>query len=137
MGKPKVLILTGTVPYPLITGAKIRTFNLMKALASEFEIELLTAINTSDDKKHVKAIEEIGIECHVIDSAFRHGVRKLLYLASSCCYPKVCPQPMQTNSMFTGPVEPTNEAYAMAKIAGIKLCQAYRQQYNANYIYPY
>ncbi len=79
-------------------------------------------------------LDNLLVECHVIDSAFRHGVRKLLYLASSCCYPKVCPQPMQTNSMFTGPVEPTNEAYAMAKIAGIKLCQAYRQQYNANYI---
>ncbi len=74
------------------------------------------------------------VECHVIDCAFRHRVRKLLYLASSCSYPKDCPQPMREEALLTGPLEPTNEAYAVAKIAGIKLCQAYRQQYGANFI---
>ncbi|MBI4641098.1 MAG: GDP-L-fucose synthase [Candidatus Tectomicrobia bacterium] len=73
-------------------------------------------------------------ECHVIHNAYRHRVKKLLYLASSCSYPKYCPQPMQVESLMTGPLEPTNEAYAMAKIAGIKLCQAYAQQYNVNFM---
>jgi len=74
------------------------------------------------------------LECHVIDCASRYRVRKLLYLASSCSYPKYCPQPMREEGLLTGPLEPTNEAYAVAKIAGIKLCQAYRQQYGANFI---
>lgn len=74
------------------------------------------------------------IECHFIHSAFRYEVKKLLYLASSCCYPKFCPQPMREESFLAGPLEPTNEAYAIAKIAGIKLCQAYYRQYGANFI---
>ncbi|MFQ5751634.1 MAG: GDP-L-fucose synthase family protein [bacterium] len=79
-------------------------------------------------------LDNLLVECHVIDSAYRHGVKKLLYLASSCCYPKQCPQPMQVESLCSGPLEPTNEAYAMAKIAGIKLCQSYCQQYNSHFI---
>ena len=71
---------------------------------------------------------------HVIGSAHRHGVRKLLYLASSCSYPKLCPQPMRVADLMSGPVEPTNEAYAVAKLAGIKLCQAYRRQYRHDFI---
>jgi GDP-L-fucose synthase len=73
-------------------------------------------------------------ECHVLHSAFQHRVKKLLYLASSCSYPKLCPQPMNAKYLLTGPLEPTNEAYALAKIAGIKLCQAYRQQYGVLFI---
>ena len=72
--------------------------------------------------------------CHVIHSAWRHGVKKLLYLASSCSYPRACPQPMRVESLLAGPLEPTNDAYATAKLAGIKLCQAYRRQYGANFI---
>lgn len=79
-------------------------------------------------------LDNLLVECHVIHSAYRYKVKKLLYLASSCSYPKHCPQPMQVESLLTGPLEPTNEAYAVAKIAGIKLCQAYRQQYGANFI---
>lgn len=79
-------------------------------------------------------LDNLLVECHVIHSAYRYGVKKLLYLASSCSYPKLCPQPMRVESLLTGPLEPTNEAYAVAKIAGIKLCQAYRQQYGANFI---
>lgn len=67
--------------------------------------------------------------CLVIDAAHRHGARKLLYLASACCYPKLCPQPMRVESLSSGPLEPTNDAYATAKIAGIKLCQAYARQH--------
>jgi GDP-L-fucose synthase len=79
-------------------------------------------------------IDNLLVACHVINSAYHYGVKKLLYLASSCSYPKDCPQPMHVESLFTGPLEPTNEAYAVAKIAGIKLCQAYRQEYGANFI---
>lgn len=73
-------------------------------------------------------------ECHLFDCAHRYAVRRLLYLASSCCYPKLCPQPMRVESLLTGPLEPTNEAYAVAKIAGLKLCQAYREQYGADFL---
>jgi GDP-L-fucose synthase len=79
-------------------------------------------------------LDNLLTECHVIHSAHRHGVKKLLYLASSCSYPRHCSQPMQEKELLSGPLEPTNEAYAVAKIAGIKLCQAYRQQYGANFI---
>lgn len=78
--------------------------------------------------------ENLLVACHVIHSAYRHGVKKLFYLASSCSYPKHCPQPMRVESLLTGPFELTNEAYAVAKIAGIKLCQAYHQQYGVNFI---
>jgi GDP-L-fucose synthase len=73
-------------------------------------------------------------ECHILHSAFRHGVNKLLYLGSSCSYPKLCPQPMKEEYLLTGLLEATNEAYALAKIAGIKLCQAYRRQYGAPFL---
>jgi GDP-L-fucose synthase len=79
-------------------------------------------------------LDNLLIECNVIRAAYQHRVKKLLYLASSCCYPRHCPQPMRVESLLTGSLEPTNEAYAVAKIAGIKLCQAYRQQYGANFI---
>ena len=79
-------------------------------------------------------LENLLVGCHVIDSAHRHRVKKLLYLASSCCYPKHCPQPMREESLLTGPLEPTSEAYAVAKIAGVRLCQAYGQQHGADFI---
>src|SRR5262245_35819595 len=68
---------------------------------------------------------------HVLHAAHHHGVTKLLYLASSCSYPRLAPQPMRVEALMTGPLEPTNEAYAMAKLAGLKLCQAYHQQYGS------
>lgn len=79
-------------------------------------------------------LNNLLIECHVIQSAYLHGVKKLLYLASSCCYPRECPQPMREEYLFNGPLEPTSEAYAVAKMAGIKLCQGYRQQYGVHFI---
>jgi GDP-L-fucose synthase len=79
-------------------------------------------------------LDNLLIQCQIIRHAHRHGSRKLLYFASSCSYPRFCAQPMQVESLMTGPLEPTNEAYATAKIAGIKLCQAYRQQYGADMI---
>ena len=73
--------------------------------------------------------DNLLIQSNVIDSAYRHGCKKLLFLGSSCIYPKYCPQPMKEEYLLTDSLEPTNEWYAIAKIAGIKLCQAYRKQY--------
>lgn len=73
--------------------------------------------------------DNLAIQNAVIHAAWRHGVRKLVFLGSSCIYPKLCPQPMREEYLLTGPLEATNEWYAIAKIAGIKLCQAYRRQY--------
>ncbi|RUQ34646.1 MAG: GDP-L-fucose synthase [Candidatus Competibacteraceae bacterium] len=78
--------------------------------------------------------ENLAIQLNVIDAAWRHGVKKLLFLGSSCIYPKFAPQPMPESCLLTGPLEPTNEWYAIAKIAGIKTCQAYRRQYGFNAI---
>ena len=73
--------------------------------------------------------ENLVIQTNVIHSAWKHGVKKLLFLGSSCIYPKLAQQPMAEDSLLTGPLEQTNEWYAIAKIAGIKMCQAYRKQY--------
>jgi len=73
--------------------------------------------------------ENLQIQTNVIDAAQRHGVRKLLFLGSSCIYPKFAPQPMPESCLLTGALEPTNEWYAVAKIAGLKMCQAYRRQH--------
>ncbi|MDR2893542.1 MAG: GDP-L-fucose synthase [Deltaproteobacteria bacterium] len=73
--------------------------------------------------------DNLLIQCNIIDAAWRNGCEKLLFLGSSCIYPKLCPQPIKEEYLLTGPLEPTNEAYALAKIAGIRMCQAYRRQY--------
>jgi GDP-L-fucose synthase len=78
--------------------------------------------------------ENLAIQTNIIDAAYRSGVRKLLFLGSSCIYPKHAPQPMPEECLLTGPLEPTNEWYAIAKIAGLKMCQAYRRQYGFNAI---
>ena len=74
------------------------------------------------------------VQTNVIHSAYCSGVRKLLFLGSSCIYPKHCPQPMKEEYLLTAPLEPTNEPYAVAKIAGIMMCQSYNRQYDTNYI---
>jgi GDP-L-fucose synthase len=78
--------------------------------------------------------DNLMIEANVIHSAYQHGVKKLMFLGSSCIYPKMAPQPLQENALLTGLLEPTNEPYAIAKIAGIKLCDAYRTQYGCNFV---
>jgi GDP-L-fucose synthase len=78
--------------------------------------------------------DNLAIQTNVIDAAYRNGTRKLLFLGSSCIYPKHAPQPMPEDCLLTGPLEPTNEWYAIAKIAGLKMCQAYRRQYGFNAI---
>jgi len=79
-------------------------------------------------------LENLGIQNNVIRSAYESGVHKLLFVGSACIYPKFAPQPIPETSLLDGPLEPTNEAYAIAKIAGIKLCQAYSREYGANFI---
>jgi GDP-L-fucose synthase len=78
--------------------------------------------------------DNLMIEANIIQASFLHGVEKLLFLGSSCIYPKDAPQPLKEEHLLTGELEPTNEPYAIAKIAGIKLCEAYRSQYGCNYI---
>jgi GDP-L-fucose synthase len=78
--------------------------------------------------------DNLQIQTHVIDASYRFGVKKLLFLGSSCIYPKFAPQPLKEEYLLTGELEPTNQWYAIAKIAGIKMCQAYRKQYGCNAI---
>ncbi len=78
--------------------------------------------------------DNLVIETNIIQASHSTGVKKLLFLGSSCVYPKLCPQPIREEYLLTGPLEPTNEWYAIAKIAGIKLCQAYRRQYGCDFI---
>ncbi|MEQ8662021.1 MAG: GDP-L-fucose synthase, partial [Gammaproteobacteria bacterium] len=78
--------------------------------------------------------DNLLIQTNVIDAAWRHGVRKLMFLGSSCIYPKHAPQPMREEHLLGGPLEPTNEAYAIAKIAGIKMCAAYNRQHGTDFL---
>lgn len=78
--------------------------------------------------------ENLAIQNNIIHTSYLHGVKKLLFLGSTCIYPRLCPQPMKEEYLLTGPLEPTNEPYAIAKIAGIKMCQSYNRQYGTNFI---
>ncbi len=78
--------------------------------------------------------DNIAIQTNIIEASYRANVAKLLFLGSSCIYPRLAPQPMREDSLLTGPLEPTNQWYAIAKIAGIKMCQAYRRQYGCDFI---
>ncbi len=79
-------------------------------------------------------LDNLLVATQVIDASHRYGVRRLLYLASSCSYPRDCPQPLFPEYLLRGPLEPSNEAYAVAKVAGIKLCEAYRAQYGSDFL---
>ena len=78
--------------------------------------------------------ENLAIESNVIDASYRNGVKRLLFLGSSCIYPKLCPQPIKEEYMLTGPLEPTNRPYAVAKIAGIEMCWSYNRQYGTQFL---
>src|SRR5881409_3231360 len=91
-------------------------------------------IKANDDFPVEFLLENLRIQNNVIRSAYDSEVRKLLFLGSSCIYPKFAPQPIPETALLSGPLEPTNEAYAIAKIAGVKLCQAYCSEYGANFI---
>src|SRR5574341_1173413 len=91
-------------------------------------------ILANDTYKAEFIYDNLMIVSNVINAAYKSGVKKLLNLGSSCIYPKFAPQPMKEEELLSGPLEPTNEAYAIAKIAGIKLCQSYRKQYGCDFI---
>ena len=91
-------------------------------------------IKANNDQPVEFLLDNIQIQNNVIRAAHHAGVRKLLFLGSSCIYPKHAPQPIPESALLTGPLEPTNEAYAIAKIAGIKLCQAFSREYGAHFI---
>ena len=91
-------------------------------------------IKANDDYPVEFLLDNLRLQNNVIGAAHENGVRKLLFLGCSCIYPKLAPQPISENALLTGPLEPTNEAYAIAKIAGIKLCQAYAREYGDNFI---
>ncbi len=78
--------------------------------------------------------ENLAIESNVIDASYRNGVKRLLFLGSSCIYPKLCPQPIKEEYLLTGPLEPTNRAYALAKIAGVEMCWSYNRQYGTKFL---
>lgn len=80
------------------------------------------------------AYSNLCIQNNVIHSAWKHGVKRLLFLGSSCIYPRKCPQPMREEHLLSGPLEPTNEPYAIAKIAGLKMCEAYNRQYGTQFV---
>ncbi|MBU2649619.1 MAG: GDP-L-fucose synthase [Bacteroidetes bacterium] len=91
-------------------------------------------ISANDTYRAQFIYENLQIQNNVIHQSYLSGVEKLLFLGSSCIYPKLCPQPMKEEYLLTGELEPTNEPYAIAKIAGIKMCEAYRDQYGCNFI---
>lgn len=78
-------------------------------------------------------LDNLFVECHVMDAARRAGVGRLLFFGSNCSYPRLCPQPMREDMLLTGPVEPTNEAYSLAKLSGIRMCQACRREFGCDF----
>src|SRR6059058_2425512 len=91
-------------------------------------------IRANDSQPASFLFENLQIQNNLIHGAYRAGVKKLLFLGSSCIYPKLAPQPLKEEYLLTGPLEPTNEWYAIAKIAGIKMCQSYRRQHRCDFI---
>ena len=129
------VIDTGSTQADLTDGAEVEaTFAAMRPQYVFLAAGKSGGIGANQKYPADLMLDNLLIQCQIIRSAHRHGSRKLLYFSSSCSYPRLCAQPMQVGSLMTGPLEPTSEAYAIAKIAGIKLCQAYRQQYGADMI---
>lgn len=91
-------------------------------------------IMANQTKKADFIYENLEVQNNIIYNAYKNGVKKILFLGSSCIYPRDCPQPIKEEYLMTGPLEPTNDAYALAKIAGIKMCQSFNEQYGTNYI---
>jgi len=116
------------------SGAVADCFRKEKPQIVVFAAAKVGGIKANDDFPVEFLTDNLRIQTNVISAAHDNGVRKLLFLGSSCIYPKHAPQPIPESALLTGPLEPTNEAYAIAKIAGIKLCQAYDREYGANFI---
>ena len=116
------------------TGAVTKFFQQEKPEIVIFAAAKVGGIKANNDQPVEFLLDNLRIQNNVIAAAHENGVRKLLFLGSSCIYPKLAPQPIPESVLLTGPLEPTNEAYAIAKIAGVKLCQAYAREYSANFI---
>ena len=135
VGDPWQIVTRSRSELNLLDGAAVREFFL-----AERPTHVVVAaakvggIKANNDFPVDFLLDNLKIQNHVIESAHAAGVGKLLFLGSSCIYPKFAPQPIKEDSLLTGLLEPTNEAYAIAKIAGIKLCQSYRRQYGADFI---
>jgi len=134
-GIPEPLILTRThAELDLTSQSAVREF-----FASERPDQVYLAaakvggIHANNTYPAEFIYQNLMVEANVIDAAYRNGVEKLLFLGSSCIYPKLAAQPMREDALLTGPLEPTNEPYAIAKIAGIKLCESYNRQYGTDY----
>jgi GDP-L-fucose synthase len=133
-GEPLQLITRSHAELDLTDQAAVRTF----MEAERPDVVILAAakvggIHANDTFPADFIYENLMIECNVIHEGFFAGVKKLLLLGSSCIYPKAAPQPMAEDALLTGPLEPTNEPYAVAKIAGIKLCESYNRQHGVDY----
>ena len=114
-----------------------KTFNFLKRVKPDFIIIAAAKVGGILANREQKAkfiYENLMIQTNLIHSAYLIGVKKLIFLGSSCTYPKYCKQPILENFLLSGKLEDTNDAYAIAKIAGIKMCEAYNQQYNTNFI---
>jgi GDP-L-fucose synthase len=119
----------------LLDGAAVRTFFAEERPEFVFVAAAkVGGIHANDSRPAEFIHENLQIQNHLIHEAWRSGVKKLLFLGSSCIYPKLAPQPLKEDYLLTGALEPTNQWYALAKIAGIKMCQAYRQQYGCDFI---
>jgi GDP-L-fucose synthase len=129
-------ILKGTRERVDFTNQK-DTFEYFQHYSPEYVFLAAAKVGGILENSNYKAdflLQNLQIQNNIIDSSFRTGVKKLLFLGSSCIYPKFANQPITEDQLMTGPLEPTNDAYAIAKIAGIKLCQSYREQYGFNAI---
>jgi GDP-L-fucose synthase len=115
-------------------GAVSEFFANEKPATVIFAAAKVGGIKANNDSPVEFLLDNLRIQNNVIAAAHENGVRKLLFLGSSCIYPKDAPQPIPESALLSGPLEPTNEAYAIAKIAGVKLCQAYAREYGANFI---
>ena len=134
-GEPWEIVTRSRAELDLLDSAAVRAFFL-----AERPTHVVVAaakvggINANNDFPVDFLLDYLKIQNHLIESAHAAGAGKLLFLGSSCIYPKFAPQPIKEESLLTGLLEPTNDAYAIAKIAGIKLCQSYRKQYGSDFI---
>ncbi len=115
-------------------GAVLNWLHLHRPDVIVFAAAKVGGILANDTQPANFIYDNMALEMHVIHGAHVAGVDRLVFLGSSCIYPKMAPQPIKEEYLLSGPLEPTNEWYAIAKIAGIKLCQAYRKQYGRRYI---
>jgi GDP-L-fucose synthase len=134
-GAPAVMILTRThAELDLTNQAAVQAFfETEKPTQVYLAAAKVGGIHANNTYPAEFIYQNLMVQANVIDAAFRNGVQKLLFLGSSCIYPKLAPQPMAEDALLTGTLEPTNEPYAIAKIAGIKLCESYNRQYGLSH----